>query len=174
MIVINLRRYRVLLVSILVMLLTMQATNVAAQSVTFPPWRVSGDSARQKATIVVGEHEVVVDLALTSKQQQLGLGYRNTLGWDEGMLFVNQTAEPQTFWMKGMRMCLDIIWIEGGVIVGAAENTCPDPPGTPDPEKLRVSSPSPVTYILEVNAGWLAAHGYGAGTEVVIPELPAP
>jgi uncharacterized membrane protein (UPF0127 family) len=28
-----------------------------------------------------------------------------------------------------------------------------------------------VTYVLEVNAGWLAAHGYGVGTEVVIPDL---
>jgi uncharacterized membrane protein (UPF0127 family) len=171
---INLRRMhraRALLVIVVIVTLAMQSVPVAAQSVTIPPWRVSGDTAREKATITVGEHELVADLALTSKQQQLGLGYRNSLGWDEAMLFVKQASEPQTFWMKGMRFCLDIIWIEGGRIVGAAENTCPDPPGTPDPEKLRVSSPEPVTYVLEVNAGWLAEHGYGVGTEVVIPEL---
>jgi uncharacterized membrane protein (UPF0127 family) len=167
----GIRPWRALLVAVFAMALTVQSIPVAAQSVTIPPWRVSGDSAREKATITVGEHKLVTDLALTSKQQQLGLGYRNSLGWDEAMLFVNKAPEPQSFWMKGMRFCLDIIWIEGGKIVGAAENTCPDPPGTPDPEKLRVSSPEPVTYVLEVNAGWLAAHGYGVGTEVVIPDL---
>jgi hypothetical protein len=96
----GIRPWRALLVAVFAMALTVQSIPVAAQSVTIPPWRVSGDSAREKATITVGEHKLVTDLALTSKQQQLGLGYRNSLGWDEAMLFVNKAPEPQSFWMR--------------------------------------------------------------------------
>ena len=144
-----------------------------AQSSTTPPWRIGIDYARDVIEVVVGDNTVSTELAVTGRQQQLGLGYRNILEWDGAMLFVSDTAEPRTFWMKGMRFCLDIIWIEGGEIVGAAENTCPDPEGTADADRLRVSSPGQVSYVLEVNAGWLAEHGYGVGTPVTIPELPA-
>jgi len=165
---------RVLLLALLAAtLLVATPAIVAAQAETTPPWRIPVDSARTKVNVVVGDNALVTDLAITSRQQQLGLGYRNTLGPDEAMLFVSDEASPRTFWMKGMRFCLDIIWIEGGEIVAAAENTCPDPAGTEDIDRLRVSSPSDVTFVLEVNAGWLDEHGYGVGTQVTIPELPA-
>jgi uncharacterized membrane protein (UPF0127 family) len=96
------------------------------------------------------------------------------------MLFVDEVAERQTFWMKGMRFCIDIVWIEvtevgaaavrGAQIAGAAESVCPDPPGTPDAERARYASPVPVRYVLEVPAGWLKAHGLGVGAPVRIPE----
>jgi uncharacterized membrane protein (UPF0127 family) len=86
------------------------------------------------------------------------------------MLFVFPDAAPRTFWMKGMRFCLDIVWIEDGEIVGAAESVCPDPEGTADAERERFASGEPVTYVLEVPAGWLAENGYGEGTEVRIPD----
>jgi uncharacterized membrane protein (UPF0127 family) len=161
------------IVLLLALFVALSGGSVLAQSATTPPWRVEVDAAREKVDLVVGEHSLVTELAITSRQQQLGLGYRNHLGWDSAMLFISESPSPKTFWMKGMRMCLDIIWIEGGEIVGAAENTCPDPEGTDDADRLRVSSPGPVTYVLEVNAGWLDAHGYGVGTKVTIPELPA-
>jgi uncharacterized membrane protein (UPF0127 family) len=68
--------------------------------------------------------------------------------------------------MKGMRFCLDIVWIEWGVIQGAAEGVCPPPPGTADADLPSYRSPVPVSYVLEVPAGWLAANGLGVGTAV--------
>ena len=158
----------------LIVVISMALPGLAsAQAGTTPPWRVETDAARTRVDVVVGDNTLLTDLAITGGEQQLGLGYRNVLEWDSAMLFVNEEASPRTFWMKGMRLCLDIIWIEGGKIVGAAENTCPDPAGTADADRLRVSSPEAVTYVLEVNGGWLAEHGYGVGTTVTIPELPA-
>lgn len=146
---------------------------VAAQGTTetVPPWRRDLPDGRQETTIVVGETEVVVDLAITPREQQLGLGYRNGLADDTGMLFTGFEASNKTFWMKGMRFCLDIIWIHDGEIKGAAESVCPDPAGTVDSDRARYSSGEPVTHVLEMPAGWLQQHGYGRGTPVDLGDL---
>jgi uncharacterized membrane protein (UPF0127 family) len=157
---------------LLLALLLVTSSSAVAQTPMTPPWRIPLDPARETVDVVVGDDTLLTELAISSDQQTLGLGYRNELKADSAMLFVNDSAAPRTFWMKGMRFCLDIVWIEAGEIAGAAENICPDPAGTPDQDRARVTSPVPVTYVLEVNAGWLEAHGYGVGTEVTIPELP--
>lgn len=144
----------------------------AQEAPTLPPWRQELPGGRDIAGIVVGETPLNVDLAVSPQEQQLGLGYRNGLEPGTGMLFVGTEPMAKTFWMKGMRFCLDIVWIEGGQIVGAAENACPDPAGTEDVDRARFSSEEPVTHVLEVPAGWLAENGYGPGTPVDLSELP--
>lgn len=145
---------------------------VAAQSTDVPPWRVTPEAPLAKVEIVVGDTSLTVELAQEDWQQQLGLGYRNGLEPGTGMLFPSDVARARTFWMKGMRFCLDIIWINDGEITGAAESACPDPPGTEDRNRATFASPGPVTAVLEVPAGWLQEHGYGAGTRVSIPGQP--
>lgn len=147
------------------LLLMLQPLALAAEP-TLPPWRRELPGGREQATIVVGETVLNVDLALTPAETQLGLGYRNTLEPQDGMLFVFDDASPRTFWMKGMRFCLDIVWIEQGEVVGMAEDACPDPDGTPDPDRARFPSNAPVTYVLEVPGGWMRENGYGPGTKV--------
>jgi uncharacterized membrane protein (UPF0127 family) len=144
----------------------------AQDGVTLPPWRRDLPEGRASANIVVGETELEVDLAITPGEQTLGLGYRNGLEPGTGMLFVGTRDEPKTFWMKGMRFCLDIIWITDGQIAGAAENACPDPTGTPDHQRARFSSEVPVTHVLEVPAGWMEENGYGPGTPVDLSTIP--
>ena len=132
-----------------------------------PPWR-SPMPPMQTGTVTVGDVPVTADLAITPAEKARGLGYRAGLAAGTGMLFVNDDSSIRTFWMKGMRFCLDIIWIDDGQVVGAAESVCPVAPGTPDAEQPRYSSGVPVRYVLEVPAGWLAANGLGAGSPVTI------
>ncbi len=157
-------------VALLVLIVASGATPGVAQGDAVPPWRTPLPEARETAEIIVGDTPLTVDLALEQDEQSLGLGYRNGLEPGTGMLFVFPTAEPHTFWMRGMRFCLDIVWIEAGEIAGAAESVCPDPAGTEDTDRERFSSGEPVTFVLEVPAGWLAGNGYGEGTEVRIPD----
>jgi len=139
-----------------------------------PPWQ-SQFPELATGEIVVGEQPLTVELAITMDERARGLGYRDGLAAGTGMLFVDEGPNPQTFWMKGMRFCLDMVWIEGGKVVGAAENACPDPAGTADKDRARFSAPSPVTYVLEVPAGWVADHGIAAGAPVTgIDEATAP
>lgn len=150
-------------------LLLMTGAAVAAQRTETPPWRTPLPEARSTAEIVVGETPLTVELARSPDETSLGLGYRNGLEDGRGMLFVFPDPSPKIFWMKGMRFCLDIIWILDGEITGAAEHACPDPDGTDDVDRLRYGSPTPVNYVLEMPAGWLAEHGYGPGTRIELP-----
>jgi uncharacterized membrane protein (UPF0127 family) len=132
-------------------------------------------STLQTAEIAVGGVPLTVELAYLPADISLGLGYREGLAPGTGMLFLFEGPEPRTFWMRGMQFCIDIVWIENGVIQGAAESVCPEPAGTADADLPSYVSPVPVTYVLEVPAGWLDAYGLGAGTPVEgLPSLARP
>ena len=123
-------------------------------------------SPLQTAEITVGGVPLTVELAYLPADTSLGLGYREGLAPGTGMLFLFEGPASRTFWMRGMQFCIDIIWIENGVIQGAAESVCPEPTGTADADLTPYVSPVPVTYVLEVPAGWLDAYGLGVGTPV--------
>ena len=130
-----------------------------------PPWRHQV-APLQTSEIQVGGVPLTVELAYQPADLQRGLGYRDGLAPGAGMLFLFEQPAPRSFWMKGMRFCLDIIWIEGGVIQGAAENVCPDADDIEDADRPTQKSPVPVSYVLEVPAGWMAANGVTTGTPV--------
>jgi uncharacterized protein len=128
-------------------------------------------SRLETAEITVGGVPLTVELAYQPADRALGLGYREELAAGTGMLFLFERPEPQSFWMRGMQFCIDVIWIENEVIQGAAESVCPEPAGTVDGDLPSYDSPVPVSYVLEVPAGWLDAYGLGPGTPV--ERLPA-
>jgi uncharacterized protein len=120
----------------------------------------------QTVDIAVGGVPLTVELAYQPADTSRGLGYRAGLAPGTGMLFLFPEPAPRSFWMKGMQFCIDIIWIEHGAIQGAAESVCPEPPGTADADLTSYASPVPVSYVLEVPAGWLDANGLSVGASV--------
>ena len=146
------------------------AAELAAASPVVPPWRMGLPWTSHTATVVVGDIVLDAEVADTGSLRERGLGYRDGLAPGTGMLFVYDEPGNRSFWMKGMRFCLDIIWIEGDQIVGAAEGACPAE-GVADQDLPRYRSPEPVRYVLEVPAGWMIEHGFGVGTPVTI-DLP--
>lgn len=165
--------HRSQLVLVIALMMALCPSLAHAQGEVVPPWRATLAKPPSRARINVGQTKLDVQLAITPDQQSLGLGYRNGLAPDTGMLFIFDAPSVQTFWMKGMRFCLDIVWVTESAIVGAAANVCPDPAGTPDADRPNYTSPKPVRYVLEVPAGWLGSHGYGAGTPVNLSAVPA-
>src|ERR671913_1487794 len=120
-------------------------------------------SPLQTAEITVGGVPLTVELAYLPADTSLGLGFREGLAPGTGMLFLFEGPAPRTFWMRGMQFCIDIVWIENGVIQGAAESVCPEPAGTADADLTSYVSPTPVSYVLEVPAGWLDTYDLGVG-----------
>jgi len=99
-----------------------------------------------------------------------GLGGRESLPDDRGMLFVFPEPGRHGFWMKDMLIPIDIIWIsaEGRVVdIQAAQ---PEP-GVPDPQLKRYSPNGEAKYVLEVRAGLAAEKNVQVGDEAQI-ELP--
>ena len=123
-------------------------------------------SPLQTAEIAVGGVPLTVELAYLPADTSRGLGYREGLTPGTGMLFLFEGPAPRSFWMRGMQFCIDVIWIENGAIQGAAESVCPEPAAAADADLTSYVSPVPVTYVLEVPAGWLDAYGLSAGTPV--------
>jgi uncharacterized protein len=113
--------------------------------------------------VQVGEAEVVADIADDTESRQRGLSGRASLDENEGMLFLLANDSP-SFWMKGMRFAIDIVWIRGSRVVDVTADV-PPPRGSNAP--LSTYSPDrPADRALEVSAGWAADHGIRRGDVV--------
>ena len=79
------------------------------------------------------------------------------------MFFVYRDHIERTYWMKGMRFPIDIVWIDRGRVTGIERNL-PVPQGDVPLYSLR----GPADHVLEVPAGWAARHGVEPGDRVSI------
>lgn len=112
---------------------------------------------------------VRLELALTDEEKQLGLMFRDSLAADRGMLFIFEADGPLQFWMKNTFIPLDFVWISAsGQVVDVCANVQPcraDPcPG--------YNSSKPARAVLEVNAGFAAAHGIRPGAQLHFEKVP--
>lgn len=115
--------------------------------------------------VTVEKHTINVALAVTALEQSRGLGGCEHIPKDAGMYFVYTQAHIPTFWMKGMRIPIDIVWIREGKIVGLQE-FIPVPQTLLDQELPRYKSPEVVDAVLEIAAGEAQELGLQAGDSV--------
>ena len=124
---------------------------------------------QKNKTVTIGDSSIEAEIADTDATRKKGLSERSILGKDSGMLFIisNNRTIP-TFWMKDMKMEIDIIWIRNGVIIQIDKNVPPPSFGTAD-NKLKLYSPkTAVDYVLEVNSGYSDSNNFKAGDTVLI------
>ena len=115
----------------------------------------------QTAKIELAGVTLTVELATTPAAQEQGLSDRDSMPADHGMLFVfNQEAE-WGFWMHEMRFPLDMIWFDANRQAAFIEQDLP--PCTPTACPV-YTPPVNALYVLEVNAGFVAANGIALGT----------
>jgi uncharacterized membrane protein (UPF0127 family) len=67
--------------------------------------------------VIAGRVTLTVELARTAEEKIRGLSGRPHLKPGQGMLFVYDSPQPVSIWMKDMRFSLDIIWVRAGRIV---------------------------------------------------------
>ncbi len=128
------------------------------------------NSTLTRNEIKIGNAVFEVEVAKTIIETTRGLSFRKTLDERAGMLFIFSTPRIQSFWMKDMNFPIDIIWIGGNKVLGAAENAAPQP-GTPQWSLRIYSSPEGTDRALEVNAGMVARYGIKAGDAVTTGEI---
>ena len=104
-----------------------------------------------QSTVTIRGTRFFVDVAITPKEKELGLGKRLSLPADHGMLFPYDHKETYSFWMKDMHFPIDILWLDDKEIVDITKNVpAPSTPG----EKLPIYKPRiPVNTVLELPAG---------------------
>jgi hypothetical protein len=83
------------------------------------------------------------------------------------MLFVYDQPGFYSFWMRGMRFDIDIVWIRAGRIVDIAHGVR-HVPGENGPT---VRPAELVDRVLEMPAGYAQTHGWRVGSHVEVERL---
>ncbi len=109
---------------------------------------------------------VRVETAVNDADRAKGLGYRDSLPEDRGMLFIYPGPRMMFFWMKGMRFPIDIVWIRNGVVVDIHHGVEPEPSAAGDASLKRYYPKETADSVLETNAGFCRRHGIVPGDAV--------
>jgi len=118
----------------------------------------------KKVTLKIGTVTLSAEVAKTELERNRGLMYRSSLRDGEGMLFVFDTDQMVSFWMKNTKVPLSIAYIlSDGTIVQLLDLA-------PYSEEPRPSERS-IRYALEVPQGWFSRVGVHVGDKVEIPPL---
>lgn len=116
-------------------------------------------------TIVSGEesHDFMVEIADTPRSRTRGMMFRDSMGENEGMLFLYDQSRPASIWMKNTEIPLDILYIlPDGEIAKIARNAVPG-------SLESLASGVPVLAVLELAGGRANALGVMPGDVVQHP-----
>jgi len=122
---------------------------------------------KKTVTLEIRQNLIAVELAETIFERSRGLSGRSSIGAGEGLLFLFDTVESHTMWMKDMEFPIDILWIKNGTIVDIEENASPEP-GVPDASLTRYSPDVASELVLELPAGFAKIHGITIGDKVIL------
>jgi hypothetical protein len=116
---------------------------------------------KNRSVVEINGHKFFTQVATTQVEQALGLGQRNGMRENEGMLFDFKEMRRHAFWMKDMKFNLDIIWIADQRIVYIAKNVSYNSPRIIKPEV-------DADKVLEIRGGISEKYDFKIGDEVVV------
>ena len=106
-------------------------------------------------------HEFEIYLALVPKTQQRGLMFVREMPDTTGMLFVYDSDNMRSMWMKNTYIPLDMVFATSdGKVSSVIHNT---QPLSLTPQRSR----EPAKYVLELNAGMARRLGIGANSQLL-------
>jgi uncharacterized membrane protein (UPF0127 family) len=122
---------------------------------------------RNEATIIIvsfpNGHELETEVADTPEKLLFGLAFRETLPANSGMLYIFESTGQNHLWTKEYHFPVDVMWIdESHQIVGLKENVAP----CREDDCPKYSSPEPVRYALQTEAGFIKREGITIGLEL--------
>lgn len=105
-------------------------------------------SWRSTTKIAIGDGAIQARLARTEPERIQGLSGVKKLNQREGMLFVFDSEDYWSIWMKEMHFPIDVIWLDSAKkVVHITKNI------TPETYPTRFQPKNPARYVLEVPAG---------------------
>lgn len=117
--------------------------------------RSTGNSSKFTDVVVINNKKINVELADTQEKREIGLSGRTGIGKNEGMLFVfKDNPRATVFWMKGMLIPIDIIWIKDNKVIKVDSGLKPPESNVPEVQLSQYPSPGVVEYALEVASGY--------------------
>ena len=121
-------------------------------------------SCYYRVNITINGFNLIADVPTTNEGFQKGLGVKDHLNENEGMLFVFLKPPPPPFWMHGMKFPIDIIWFDKNSSVVHIEHNLQ--PCITDLVCPSYSPEKDALYVLETAAGFSERHNVKVGTQM--------
>lgn len=115
----------------------------------------------------MADQRILLEVARTPQEQQMGLMYRTSLDPNRGMLFSFDPPRPVSFWMKNVNIHLDMVFLRNGEVKAIASNVPPcttNPCPTYGPELV-------IDQVIELQGGRASQLGLKVGDQVQIKFL---
>ena len=107
-----------------------------------------------------GEAQLQVELATTPESRSKGLMFRESLPRGAGMLFVYETPQRASFWMKNTLIPLDMLFVDrSGTVTRVHHDAVPG-------DLSAIVGGDAVYAVLEINGGLARRYGIVAGTQM--------
>jgi len=138
---------------------------------------VDADAEYDRATVVVVDADgdgselarVDVRVADTTGKRYTGLSNTESLGEDEGMLFVHESADEYAYVMREMAFPLDIIFADPDGVVTTVHSAPLPPEGTEGGDLKQYRGRG--QFVLEVPMGYADDHCIAAGDRLRFRDL---
>ena len=109
--------------------------------------------------LTAGIHVIKAEVALAPDERSKGLMFRQSLGQNQGMVFLFDEPAVQCMWMRNTLIPLSVAFIgDDGRVVNIEDMA----PQTEDNH----CAARPARYALEMSRGWFAKHGIVTGAKI--------
>jgi len=133
----------------------------SAPAAPTPSATIDQRNGYRETTLSFGQYSFSADISDTEALRDQGLSDRSSVASDEAMLFVFDTPDYYSFWMKDMLVPLDMVWLDANKkVVYIAANVAPDT----YPEAFTPSTKA--LYVIEFQAGTAARIGLSDGDTI--------
>lgn len=116
----------------------------------------------------LGKEIIQLETAETLKEKRTGLMYREKLAPNTGMVFLYDDYYEQSFWMKNVKIPLDIIFLRDKKIVKIYHKVKPCKEGYYCPIYY---SGCPVNKVIELNGGFCQKHDIKESQELNLKKI---
>lgn len=116
--------------------------------------------------VIINSHKVFLNIADTPEKRTNGLMFIDKISENQGMVFLFGKPEYEAFWMKNMKMPIDILFIKKDKISKIYKEV---PICKSEPCKL-YNSNFPVDSVLELKTGFCDKYNVKAGDKISFSE----
>ena len=134
----------------------------------FLPKKITQLQQQKQQSIRINNVNIKAEVSDTEVLRARGLGGRDQIATDSGMLLVFPQSQKYQFWMKGMKFPIDMIFIDQGKVVDILKNLSAPAQSQKDNDLPIYKSVVPMDMVLEVNAGFADANDIKVGDSVFL------
>ncbi len=115
--------------------------------------------------ISAGGKTLSAQVAVFDVEKARGLMFRKSLPENGAMVFVNETPQRASYWMKNTKIPLDIAFVAADGTITQIAKLYPRELTPVDSER------DDIAFCVETNAGWFAANGVCAGGKIDVEAI---